>query len=253
MANGRSLQTAIAAGLLLNACSGAPPRRNAADGDLSALADRYFEEVFFKYGPTRGTRAGLHQYDTLLEDYSRTTIDAQVAALKDFERRFDALSVAPGSPEAADRELLLSDVRSALLELTTIRGWEKDPDLYSSSITASAFVIMSRDFAPPAERLRSLVAREKQMPGVLDIARQNLKNPPRSRTPRTRPPSASSRRRTSRSSLRCAPTSTSCRTTCWPGPTGTTGSAPRPTAGSCWSTRSEEHTSEIQSQIQLVR
>jgi len=182
MANGRSLQTAIAAGLLLNACSGAPPRRNAADGDLSALADRYFEEVFFKYGPTRGTRAGLHQYDTLLEDYSRTTIDAQVAALKDFERRFDALSVAPGSPEAADRELLLSDVRSSLLELTTIRGWEKDPDLYSSSITGSAFVIMSRDFAPPDDRLRSLVAREKQMPAVLELARRNLKDPPRKYT-----------------------------------------------------------------------
>src|SRR5262249_13411733 len=42
----------------------------------------------------------------------------------------------------------------------------------------SAFVIMSRDFASPDERLRSLIEREKQMPAALDAARQNLKNPP---------------------------------------------------------------------------
>jgi uncharacterized protein (DUF885 family) len=182
MANRRRLQTAVAAGLLFTACSGAQPRRGAEEGDLSTLADRYFDEVYFKYGPTEATHAGLHQYDTRIEDFSRTAVDAQVAALKDFERRFEAVSVAPGSVEAADRELLLSNVRSTLLGLTTIRGWEKDPDLYSSSITASAFVIMSRRFAPPDERLRSLVAREKQMPGVLEIARQNLKNPPRKYT-----------------------------------------------------------------------
>jgi len=179
MPNRRRFETAVAAGLLLTACSGAQPRREKQEADLSTLADRYFDEVFFKYGPTQGTRAGLHQHDSRIEDFSRTAVDARIAALKDFERRFDAVSVVPGSADAADRELLLSDVRSALLELTTIRGWEKDPDLYSSSITASAFVIMSRDFAPPDERLRSLVAREKQMPGVLDIARQNLKDPPR--------------------------------------------------------------------------
>src|SRR3954469_18895801 len=128
MPNRTRFQTAVAAGLLFTACSGAQPRRDAQEGDLSTLADRYFEEVFFKYAPSQGTRAGLHQYDTRIEDFSRTAIDARVAALKDFERRFEALSVAPGSVDAVDRDLLLSDVRSNLLELTTIRGWEKDPD-----------------------------------------------------------------------------------------------------------------------------
>ena len=180
MANAFTIETAVAAGLLLTACSGAQPRRGAGEGEVAALADRYFDEVFFKYSPTRATRAGLHEYDTRLEDFSPAAIDAQVAALKDFETRFADLQVPPGSPDAeADRELLLSDIRSNLLELTTIRRWEKDPDLYSGGITASAFVIMSRNFAPPDERLRSLVAREKQMPAMLEVARQNLKAPPR--------------------------------------------------------------------------
>ncbi len=66
-----------------------------------------------------------------------------------------------------------------MLELETIRGWEKDPDNYSSGIAGSAFSLMERRFAPPDDRLRSLIAREKLMPAALMAARTNLKNPPR--------------------------------------------------------------------------
>jgi uncharacterized protein (DUF885 family) len=170
---------ALAASLLLAACSIAQPRSGAEQGELAAVADRYFEEVLFKYSPTRATRAGLHAYDTRLEDFSRAAIEAQIAALKDFEDRVERVQPASTPDAAGDRELLLSDIRSSLLELTTIRRWEKDPNVYSSGITESAFVIMSRNFASPDQRLASLVAREKQMPRVLELARENLKNPPR--------------------------------------------------------------------------
>ncbi|HUH63991.1 MAG TPA: DUF885 domain-containing protein, partial [Terracidiphilus sp.] len=78
-----------------------------------------------------------------------------------------------------DREIVLSAIRSQLLMLETIRMWEKDPDVYSSVASNAAFVLMERKFAPPDDRLRSLIAREKLMPGLLDQARANLKNPPR--------------------------------------------------------------------------
>ena len=74
---------------------------------------------------------------------------------------------------------MLSYIRAGLLELETVRGWERNPDNYSSGITNSAFVIMSRTFAPPEARLKSLTARERLMPKVLAEARANLKNPPR--------------------------------------------------------------------------
>ncbi len=38
---------------------------------------------------------------------------------------------------------------------------------------------MSRTFAPPEVRLKSLIARERLMPKVLKDARANLKNPPK--------------------------------------------------------------------------
>ena len=60
-----------------------------------------------------------------------------------------------------------------------IRPWEKNPDTYSSGITNSVYVIMNRRFAPPDDRLRSVIAREKKALEVFDAARANLKNPPR--------------------------------------------------------------------------
>ena len=65
------------------------------------------------------------------------------------------------------------------MTLESIRPWEKNPDSYSSGVTASIFAVISRSFAPPAERLRSVIARERLIPAVFADARRNLSNPPR--------------------------------------------------------------------------
>ena len=146
----------------------------------NAVANAYFSQVYFVSNPTNGSYAGLHQYDRMLEDYSRAGIDRQVEAYQRFEKRVEDFNPAGLSQEeSADREIVLSNIRGTLLELENIRGWEKNPDDYSSGITNSAYVIMSRKYAPANTRLRSLIAREKLMPAVLMDARQNLKNPPR--------------------------------------------------------------------------
>jgi uncharacterized protein (DUF885 family) len=146
------------------------------------VSDEYFDQVYFHYGPSGGTQAGYHQYDTQLEDLSRKNIDAEIAALKSFESRFEAIhgdTAALDQTTRGDREMVLSNIHSELLELETIRPREKNPDDYSGICANGAFVLMERKFASPDERLRSLIAREKQMPAVLANARVNLKNPPR--------------------------------------------------------------------------
>lgn len=150
-----------------------------ADANFQHLAHEYFINVTFKFSPTGGTLVGLHQYDSQLEDYSRAGVERNIAALKAYEAKFDAVdgSKLDRSTEG-DLEMVRNNIRGSLLELETIRGWEKNPDTYSSGITASAFSLMERKFASPDDRLRSLIAREKQMPAALQNARQNLKDPP---------------------------------------------------------------------------
>ena len=153
-----------------------------ADGALQTfnfLADQYFSDVYFHFSPTLGTQDGLHQYDTQLEDYSVSGVQKEIAALHTYEKKVEAID--PSSLDtsvAADREILLNNIRSQLLTLEVIRPWEKNPDIYSSGITNSAFVIMERPYASTNIRLRALVEREKLMPQALLEARKNLKNPP---------------------------------------------------------------------------
>lgn len=138
-----------------------------------SLYDRFFDEYYFPFQPTTATFAGVHRYDAALEDYSRAGVEQRIAALQSFYAEFTR------EPQSADRDLVLNYIRSQLLELETIRMWQRDPDRYSSGITVSAFSIMSRTFADPETRLRALVARERAMPAALAAARVNLLNPPR--------------------------------------------------------------------------
>ena len=153
-----------------------------ADGGVQTFnftADQFFSDVYFQYNPTLGTQAGLHQYDTQLEDYSATSNQKEIAALHSFEKKIEAID--PSSLDAsvaADREILLNHIRSALLTDELIRPREKNPDVYSSGITNSVFSIMERPYASTSTRLRAAIEREKQMPQVLLEARKNLKNPP---------------------------------------------------------------------------
>jgi uncharacterized protein (DUF885 family) len=150
----------------------------ARDKSLDALADQYFEQYYFKFNPSQGTASGFHQYDNLLEDYSRASIDKQIEVLKSFQREFGTLNAKMPSDQAVDHALLVNDVNGRLLTLENIRPWENNPDIYSSNITNSIFIIMARTFAPADQRLKSVIAREKQIPAVFQAARQNLKNPP---------------------------------------------------------------------------
>jgi uncharacterized protein (DUF885 family) len=156
-----------------------PQQQSPADSQFAKLADRYFDEYYFPFNPSTGTSDGFHQYDTHLEDYSRSGIERQVTVLKSFEQQVaqtDPAKLSPG--QGTDRQLVLGDIRSRLLTLENIRPWEKNPDFYSSGITQSIFAIMERSFAPADQRLKSAIAREKLIPAVFEAARQNLKNPP---------------------------------------------------------------------------
>jgi uncharacterized protein (DUF885 family) len=143
------------------------------------LVDKFFDD-YYKLNPSEATTAGFHQYDSDFEDYSRQGVDAKIAFAKNYLAQLTSFdSTALSLEERKDYALLTNDLKGILLELEDIRGWEKNPDNYSSGLTSSAFGIMSRTFAPPDVRLRSLIEREKKMPAALAAAHENLKDPPR--------------------------------------------------------------------------
>ena len=168
---------------LLVACAGCrgaeeKPAGGNADARFQAVADRLIADTL-KRNPTTATMLGIHDYDTALEDVSRLAVDAEVTALKQFRTELSAIDPTTlSSSNQLDLAQAISAVDSQMLERQIVRGWTKNPDLYSTAITQTAFVMINRNFAAPDVRLRELVQRERLMPGNLEEARKNLENPP---------------------------------------------------------------------------
>ncbi|HVO57608.1 MAG TPA: DUF885 domain-containing protein [Dongiaceae bacterium] len=149
------------------------------DDSWKQITDDYIAQLL-AFGPSRATQLGIHAHDAELESFAPDEIARQIAFYRQFEKRvssFDPKSLS--AIDAADRQMLIANIRASLLELETIRTWRKDPDTYPSTAANSIFVIMSRKFASPDDRLRSVVERERQFPRLFSEARTNLQHVPR--------------------------------------------------------------------------
>jgi uncharacterized protein (DUF885 family) len=179
-----SLWALVLSGVVASACQSAPastPPAAAGSGDaaFSTLATFILKDRYKRH-PSFSTDLGIHAYDVLMDDASKQTIDDETAELTSFKQELEKIEGATLTPaRQLDREQLLLAMDAGILANTAVRGWAKDPDVYSSGVTNAAYVIMKRKFAPADDRLRSLVAREKQMPRFLDQARINLTSPVR--------------------------------------------------------------------------
>lgn len=128
--------------------------------------------------PTAATFDGVHLHDDLLEDFSRAAIDRQIRDLNGFARRLAAMPI-DGIPEAerVDHAALTANTQARLHELEAIRTWERDPQLYADTIATSLASQAIFTYAPAAERARRLLSKLRQVAGVLDAARTNVKDP----------------------------------------------------------------------------
>lgn len=143
------------------------------------LSQAYFEDMMTRH-TSFATSLGLHHHDNRLEDFSASAILEESVTAGVYRRDFAALPAASLTPvQRADREMILAGIDGMILTNSVIRPWETNPDQYSSGLTNSAFTLIKRSFAPAEQRLASLIAREKRMPGMLAQAKRNLKNPPK--------------------------------------------------------------------------
>ena len=182
-ASGRSVIAFLALfGVALSAACSAPappPAKPSSDAAFTEIARGYLEDTYRRQ-PTFATFLGIHKYDDVIRDPSRQAVLDEIAAARQFRERAAAIDATTlSASNQLDREQLLLAIDSRILTLETVRPWARDPDSYSSGLTNTAYLMIKRAFAPPEERLRSLIAREKAMPATLAEARKNLDNPPR--------------------------------------------------------------------------
>jgi hypothetical protein len=106
----------------------------------------------------------VHDYDAEVDDLSRDGQAKNTARLHTALNAFIAIDPATlAAGDRDDREMLINSIKGKLLDVETIRYWQKDPDVYVRSATSVVFSHVHRDFAPLADRLRSVIAREPDL------------------------------------------------------------------------------------------
>jgi uncharacterized protein (DUF885 family) len=135
----------------------------------------YLHEVH----PTSATFDGVHLHDDLLEDLGRSAIDSQIRDLGGFARRLAAIDPTRlTDTERLERPALDSSLRARLFELERVRTWERSPQLYADIIATSLAAQALFDYAPLTERARRVLSKLRQVPRVIQAARENVKDPP---------------------------------------------------------------------------
>jgi uncharacterized protein (DUF885 family) len=159
--------------------SGASAGASGVDPAFAKFVDEYFESRFASR-PMEGTSAGFHQYDTKMPDLSRAAIEKRIGELKGLLARLQAFDRTKlPFDDSIDAAAIEGQIRSALLDLETLRSWEKNPMQYAGVAGGAVNDLMKRNFAPTSERLRSIVARIRVVPAVCEAGKANLKNPPK--------------------------------------------------------------------------
>jgi uncharacterized protein (DUF885 family) len=143
----------------------------------------HFVEHYLAYlreiAPTYAFFDGVHTHDDLLEDFSRSAIDAHLRELGNFARRLAAINPEPLTAEQqVERSIVESHVRARLHELEQVRSWERSPQLYAETVALALAGQVLFQYAPPAERARRVLSKLRQVPRLVQSARDNIKDPP---------------------------------------------------------------------------
>jgi len=162
----------------LAGCSTSAPREQpaaagSADAAFQKLADEYLTG-FLAWRPLAAMQLGYHEYDGKLTDYSRASIDGELARLKEFDRRLAGIKEAGLSAQGTfDFRNLRAGIRRELFTFEEMESYSRNPMTYAGALDVSPYI--KRDFAPLEERVRGMIAILNQAPQVTAAGRANLR------------------------------------------------------------------------------
>jgi len=151
-----------------------------ADEEFQKLAGEYIENGL-RLHPEGATELGDHRFDALLTDYSAESRAQELTAHKALLEKLNSFK---GIPEltganSVDFRILQENVEGAIFELEELKEAEWNPLAYNQSLAQGLYVLIAREFAPPAERIPNLRKRMEGIPKVIAQAKANLKHAPK--------------------------------------------------------------------------
>jgi uncharacterized protein (DUF885 family) len=145
---------------------------NTPDSAFVSLSEEFLDG-YLAWRPQTGTYLGLHEYDGKLKDYSKNSIETELARLKEYEQKLVSFAKDSLSPRMNyDYRILLSAVRQEIFSMEDLDIYGKNPMTYAGSLDLNIYI--QRNFAPLEERMKSIIAIEEKSPSIFAAARENL-------------------------------------------------------------------------------
>lgn len=158
----------------LTCCNNHQKKSASADSEFQRISEEYMNG-YLAWRPLYALSLGIHEYDGKLADFSKASIDAEVARLKKYDRLVSEIDTASLSPEAFyDLRVLKSAIRYEIFNSIEMEPFTTNPMVYPEAFDVSFFI--KREFAPLENRLQSIIATEKQAPALFASAKLNLKD-----------------------------------------------------------------------------
>ncbi len=161
---------------LLFSCDQNKPTTATVSGDdaFQKLSDDYLTG-YLAWRPENGVALGYHQYDGKVTDLSKESLGKELGRLKDFDQKLAAADTASLSPKMFyDYRILRSAIKDDIFTFEDMGTYDRNPMTYAGAVDVSIYI--KRDFAPIEDRIKSIIAIEKNAPNVFAAAKANLKD-----------------------------------------------------------------------------
>ena len=140
-----------------------------------AEAQAAFFAEYFRLYPVNATEAGNHEHDGRWPDLTDAGRHERLAWLASARAELEAAEDAALSwDETIDRRVLVTQLDAMRFDEEELDELSWDPLAYTYLLGGGLFGLLSREFAPIAERLASAAKRMDGIPGALAAARENL-------------------------------------------------------------------------------
>jgi uncharacterized protein (DUF885 family) len=143
-----------------------------ADAAFNRLSDEYITG-YLAWRPQTGTSLGFHEYDGKVTDFSRPSLNVELARLHKFDEQLATLKTNGLSPKASyDYRILRNAIKREIFAFEDMRIYERNPMTYAGVLDVNIYI--KRDFAPFTDRVKSLTSVLEQAPKIIAAARANL-------------------------------------------------------------------------------
>jgi uncharacterized protein (DUF885 family) len=148
---------------------------NAPPGDSLSSLERTIVDHYFTQRPTQATSLGLHDYDGILPDVSRSSTDRWAATARTLLDRLSKVDEsALSSSRRFDRHLLQLLLEGTLFDLEESREYDRNPMVYLYLPDLTNYI--SRDYAAVSVRAGAINRILSGVPQLLEKAKSRLES-----------------------------------------------------------------------------